>query len=102
MNNELINPTETIYNCLGSTFWTKRKCGNCQKQFTKENYQKHNYYLTFFEIGDVWTASEFPEPRDNACFDGVIVHLFHLNCQLTKQYPNECQIEIVKDITGHE
>ena len=98
-NKPLKNPTATIYQCLGPAFWTKRKCGNCQQLFTKENYQKHNYYLIFDEIGDVWTSSEFPEPRDNACLDAVIVRLFHQHCQLVKNPPKKCQIEILKDIT---
>lgn len=86
--------TETIYRCLGSAFWTKRQCGNCQKQFTPEDYQKHNYYLTFWEIGQVSEGQE-----NTACLEGVIVRLFHQQCQLVKYSPNGCQFEIMKDIT---
>ena len=92
------NSTQNIYNCLTVAFWTNRKCWKCQKQFTINDYQTHNYYLTFQEILRVWESKEFPEPRDNACFDGVLVRLFHQNCQLVKSHPNECQIETVKDI----
>lgn len=83
------NPTETIYQCLGSAFWTERKCWDCQQIFTKADYEKHNYYLTFQEILKVWKSKDFPEPRDNACLEGVIVKLFHqeclLNCSFTRQ-----------------
>ena len=88
------NLTETIYHCLGSAFWTKRKCKKCQEQFIKEDYQKHNYYLTFWEIGQVSEAKE-----STACLEGVIVRLFHQHCQAVKHYPNEYQFEIMKDIT---
>jgi len=89
---------ETIYDCLSSIFWTNRKCWKCQKQFTISDYQIKNYYLTFQEILEVWESKEFPEPRDNACFDGVIVRLFHQQCSLFKSSSNECQVEVVKDI----
>lgn len=80
MKIKLTRPTETIYQCLGSAFWTQRKCWNCQQPFTQANYQANNYYLTFQEILKVYVSKEFPEPRDNACLEGVIVKLFHKYC----------------------
>lgn len=92
------NSTHTIYNCLKQSFWTNHKCGKCQKQFTNSDYQTHNYYLTFQEILKVRENKEFLQPRASAYFDGVLVRLFHQNCQTVKSYPGECQIDTVKDI----
>lgn len=85
-------PTATIYNCLEQSFWTKKKCFRCQKFFTTTDYQNKNYQLSFLEVLKV-EQSERPQ----YCLE-VVVQLAHQQCSLFKKYPNECQIQIVKNI----
>jgi len=92
-------PTRTIYSCLTATFWTCRKCWRCQKQFTQTDYQANNYQLSFCEILNIAQSQEFPEPRDNACLEGVLVKLFHQHCSLTADFNYQpaiiCQQSII-------
>ena len=42
--------TETIYNHLNHSFWTNRKCSQCQHFFTLTDYQTQNYQLAFLAV----------------------------------------------------
>jgi len=66
MNQE---PTRTIYNCLGPSFWATRKCHSCQQFFTCQDYQTNNYQLTFLQVLEI-----------NQLNLAVVVQLTHLEC----------------------
>jgi hypothetical protein len=93
------NTNHTIYECLSSSFWTERKCWACQQRFTKQDYQQKNYQFTFQEILNVWESKDFPEPRDNACLEGVIVKLFHQTCQKVNFHITDCHLATAQDTT---
>ena len=94
------NPTETIYDCLNSDFWTKRQCSHCQYFFSSDDYQKQNYQLYFEEVNEVIKVSKQGKIILNYAFlEGVLVKLFHKSCQKVKYSPQDCRVEIMKDIT---
>jgi len=77
--------TETIYNHLTKSFWTKRKCSQCQHFFTSSDYLNSNYQLAFLEL--LKTHANHLEVR---------VQLTHQQCLLTNSLNYQSQIVYAK------
>ena len=78
---KIMPTTETIYNCLEKSFWTKRKCLHCQKFFTASDYLNQNYQLTFLKV---------LKAQENHL--EVVVQLQHKQCFFTNSLNYQSQI----------